>query len=120
MNRKIVPVIVLVTSAGLFSLVSIVISPAAVPNRAWFVYQKGDPLDPHSYTRTVGRAECKGKGVLCAVYAQVSPDNQYEPSFKSLEELAAQSANFMAEVPGLVEQRGPDEAPYPSISGHFP
>ena len=120
MNRKIVPVIVLVSSAGLFSLISIVINPTVVISRAWFVYQKGDPLNPQSYTRAIGSPECHGSGRLCAVYAEVSADNQYQPGFKSLEELAAQSSNFSREVPGLVSHRDANEPPGPTISGHFP
>ena len=120
MNRKFVPMIVLVTSAGLFSLITIVVSPGAPASRAWFLYEKGDPLNPQSYTRAIGGPECRGSGKLCAVYAEISADNQYQPGFKSLEELAAQSSNFSREVPGLVSQRGPDEPPGPSISGRVP
>lgn len=118
MKQRFYALLVLVTGAGVFSLVTIVISPAPLV-KAWFVYQKGDPLDPKNYTRTIGSPECHGHSKLCAVYAEVSKDNQFQPSFKSLEELAAQSSNFSREVPGLVSQRGPDEVPLPSISGHF-
>ena len=120
MRQRIFPIIIIATGVGLFSLVTIIINPVTTPVKSWFAYQKGDPLDPASYTRAVGNPGCNGHGILCAVYAEVSPNNVYQPSFHSLEELAAQSANFHQVVPGLVEQRNTSDPPYPGMTGTLP